>query len=815
MAQLLILASTALLSLLATPAAAALGTTVELFKSPGCTGTSLSVPVGHAESNCRYCIDTCGEKFSDGADAHGTSKSIMVPAGYIALTYSTCSGSFGYSDPGFQGVLKEGCQEINNKGNVYQHAHFVFATESATTPGTYELAGVAPKTAGPFSSQLTTGHWSFGPGGSSNADGTSWYTYIFDLLEPTQQRMRFQVGTGGTWLKPQLPTWTKGVDACRCDPGRWPATEGGQSCQAADKRTCTNGCCGTNGCTGLYQTMEGGTGYWNNQLPTSAPKWRINAVTGCYKTETASPLWSFYGNKLTCDNLGVIPVSNRLLIAPDGIAFQSEGMLGQAWVDTPLGWTSDADASSGRRFWSLVLDTANFKGPVGYLLPEYWSSTTHSKWQDSTSGSFHPSSDFGNSGMNTGGGAFEWHTIPVVGSQGATASDRTIRIPQMRMGLNDEQQTAATTTTTEKKKKRTVLMTGFKSWKNTPASLRDPLEAVLSGSATSSPANADWEAALMPATAGTTHSCPGSKNEKLKLSFEGKQLDFGGTIVTAQEGAACVAAVNWAESNANADCSSGTHCSFKTAYQVTEETIVKDQAAGTLTVVPGELKPLSAEPSALQAAGSFPGAGSKTYDRKDPASQLCGAVAAVPAASSSAAAAAASANTLWCRQSKAGDWMGWRWYKFTEQPGFQRLNLPSDKKAFVQARVERLHRATAPKAPLNEWLKAPTDGSLPPLVEVDVSSIVAPPCGLEYGYVPVVVYQAMTKPAGCVQVVAAGTAAADGSDCNNASTPAPAPPPSGNTVAVASTLGSGCGWAGTLVVAMVVVAVAQSRLFFV
>ena len=118
--------------------------------------------------------------------------------------------------------------------------------------------------------------------------------------------------------------------------------------------------------------MEGGTGYWNNQLPTTAPKWRINAVTGCYKTETASPLWSFYGNKLQCDNTGVIPVNNRFLVAPDGIAFENEGMLGQAWLDAPLGRTYVGDS---RRFWTLVLDTENFRGPVAYLLPEYWGST--------------------------------------------------------------------------------------------------------------------------------------------------------------------------------------------------------------------------------------------------------------------------------------------------------------------------------------------------------------------------------------------------------------------------------------------------------
>ena len=174
--------------------------------------------------------------------------------------------------------------------------------------------------------------------------------------------MRFQVGTGGTWLQPNIG-WKQG-DACHCNPSGWPATETGEFCDNIDKSACDNGCCGTNGCEHLFQTMEGGTGYWNNQLPTTAVKWRINAVTGCYKTETASPLWSFYGNELACGNTGVVALSNRFLIAPDGIAFQNEGMLGQAWIDTPVGKKSPDEDGGARRSWTLVLDTDNFKGPV-------------------------------------------------------------------------------------------------------------------------------------------------------------------------------------------------------------------------------------------------------------------------------------------------------------------------------------------------------------------------------------------------------------------------------------------------------------------
>ena len=106
-------------------------------------------------------------------------------------------------------------------------------------------------------------------------------------------------------------------------------------------------------------------------------------------------------------------------------------------------------------------------------------------------------------------------------------------------------------------------------------------------------------------------------------------------------------------------------------------------------------------------------------------------------------------DLMYCIKSTAGDWMGYRWYKFTDQPGIQRLNLDADKKANLQARIERLHTALNQKLHLNQWLKPPADG-LPDLVKVDPAHLIKEfPPGMEVGYVPVAVYQGMSKPQGC------------------------------------------------------------------
>jgi hypothetical protein len=179
-------------------------------------------------------------------------------------------------------------------------------------------------------------------------------------------------------MKPEND-WKEG-DPCQCDPsGGWAEGSfgGNQICEERDKLKCQNGCCGISGCGGVHQTLEGGTGYWTYKLPTSLPKWSIGPVTGCYSSWTSSPLDVRNEKSLDCDKLGVIVVSNRLLVPPDNIAFSNEGMMGHAWIDTPIGKTR---ASDNRKALTLIMDTANFKGPIAFILPDYFGN--QGKWQD-------------------------------------------------------------------------------------------------------------------------------------------------------------------------------------------------------------------------------------------------------------------------------------------------------------------------------------------------------------------------------------------------------------------------------------------------
>lgn len=676
--------------------------TVTVYSEIGCKGKSTSFPLSHQESKCDYCWDSCGEKFSDGSDAHTNVRSVQIPQGVVAVAMNTCVGSFGYSDPGYKGVLEPGCRDLI--GDFSGVGHFYFAAETSTT-GQYEYMGKPVYESGAFKSKMSTEHWNYGPGGIENAEGTSWYQHIFELLDPTEPRVGLQVGTGGTWLQPNSD-WQAG-DPCVCSPLGWPATGGGETCNKQDLTKCTNGCCGTNGCAGLLQTMEGGAGYWLNRLPQTRVKWVIGSHTKCYDHWHYAPLQDAFDNgNLKCDKLGVIVVTNRLLYPHDGISFSGDGMFGHAWINTPFGKTQKNDK---KRSITLILDTKNFKGPVAYMLPKYYLRT--SQWKDQN-GNYHPKQTLGNTVMRTGGASFEFGYVPVYGHQD---SQRKIRLPNMQFPLNEGSN-------------KVVLMSGGKSYTST-ADLYDPLQKAMSSA--KSPLD---EGKLLRLNSGYVHPCSTS-NKEFNLDFEGKTLEIGATMSRREESdGMCSAVVSFDRQSPALDCNT-TYCKLRNSYKVSEGSLEKKNNEWFWSS--GNLIPYENMPDKLKGPYSevFPNQSfdQKKYDHRTP-KKLCG--------------SKPSKNKFYCRRTSAGDWIGWKWYKFSEQPGLQQMNYSTKRKKFLQKRIVRLHKKMEATSPLNHWLKTPE--SMPELVTIDPKLIINPPSDRKYGHVPIVTYQGTSKPIPCV-----------------------------------------------------------------
>ncbi len=89
-------------------------------------------------------------------------------------------------------------------------------------------------------------------------------------------------------------------------------------------------------------------------------------------------------------------------------------------------------------------------------------------------------------------------------------------------------------------------------------------------------------------------------------------------------------------------------------------------------------------------------------------------------------------------QTRLGDGsvVTYSWYRFADQPALLNADLTAQEREDLQARVAKLHRSWTKD---REYLAPPTIGKL---AEIDPALIVTPPSGFEAGYVPIVTRQA-------------------------------------------------------------------------
>ncbi|MEM8585059.1 MAG: sialate O-acetylesterase [Bacteroidota bacterium] len=138
----------------------------------------------------------------------------------------------------------------------------------------------------------------------------------------------------------------------------------------------------------FYTTIEGGLGWWHDtRFGTRVPKFIMGGVSHNFYAWANGPGagrsdmlpngqrdWSTPGGKY-----GVAQLSNRLLWAPDGLNMAQSlngEMLGYGYTPLPLSesmsQTNGVDVETGNQYWTLFLNTTNFKGPATCFLPTFW-----------------------------------------------------------------------------------------------------------------------------------------------------------------------------------------------------------------------------------------------------------------------------------------------------------------------------------------------------------------------------------------------------------------------------------------------------------
>ena len=236
--------------------------------------------------------------------------------------------------------------------------------DSSVTTTYHSLGAITTATSGDGSYYLSASDPNAIP--STFGQGFSWYANAWPLWQ--EQIAGSQLGLASTWITPSDPTTGAATAQKLCLTGTNPVINAAAS----------NPANGTYGLA-LFQTLEGGLGWWANEVfRTAMPKFIVNATQNCYSSSVTTPGWGgFASAPLAEDQTGFIQISNHILMPPDGMTLNpdsSSGLLGTAWMALHLPtFGSQSGIPAGNNSWTIFLNSSNFQGPLGFVAPQFWS----------------------------------------------------------------------------------------------------------------------------------------------------------------------------------------------------------------------------------------------------------------------------------------------------------------------------------------------------------------------------------------------------------------------------------------------------------
>jgi hypothetical protein len=137
--------------------------------------------------------------------------------------------------------------------------------------------------------------------------------------------------------------------------------------------------------TNLYSDIEGGLGWWRDtRFATETPKFIMGGVAPNF-IEWANGPGAGQGRDWDKPKgkYGVAQLSPWLLWPPDGLNLKQGTcgeLFGYGYLPLPLtaakSVTAGTNVPTGNHCWTLFLSTRNFKGPVAFFTPFFWSHTT-------------------------------------------------------------------------------------------------------------------------------------------------------------------------------------------------------------------------------------------------------------------------------------------------------------------------------------------------------------------------------------------------------------------------------------------------------
>lgn len=131
----------------------------------------------------------------------------------------------------------------------------------------------------------------------------------------------------------------------------------------------------------LYSDVEGGLGWWRDtRFPTETPKFIMGGVAPNFSEVCNGPAhgWGTWDEPRGL--YGVAQLSPWLLFPLDGMNLKQGTcgeLFGYGYFTLPLGeakpTTNGKSVPTGDQCWTLFFNAGNFKGPVAFFLPYFWS----------------------------------------------------------------------------------------------------------------------------------------------------------------------------------------------------------------------------------------------------------------------------------------------------------------------------------------------------------------------------------------------------------------------------------------------------------
>ncbi|QDT05272.1 hypothetical protein K227x_36720 [Rubripirellula lacrimiformis] len=131
-----------------------------------------------------------------------------------------------------------------------------------------------------------------------------------------------------------------------------------------------------------YSDIEGGLGWWRDtRFATETPKFIMGGVAKSF-SEWANGPGAGKGRDWSKPNgkYGIAQLSPYVVWPPDGLNLKqgtSGELFGYGYLPLPLAESKDTTngkpVPTGDQCWTLFLNSGNFKGPVAFFLPYFWS----------------------------------------------------------------------------------------------------------------------------------------------------------------------------------------------------------------------------------------------------------------------------------------------------------------------------------------------------------------------------------------------------------------------------------------------------------